>query len=464
MPDPEPGQESPQVLHSHGVRARVGERLSKGASLLKKIALQFLLVIVGIVVFKPIEAWWSGPSQYKVYLVGRTANQEIKKMFRTIQDDSALALLKIDGKDIVVGEVNDDGSAGKAQEIAKRLADLPDTLMVIGHVMTQSTMDALPSYMAADPKVPVIATRETHPDLLKRVVSPKCEDKDVYCPFMPMSPTDTDQAQIAIGFAISANHSHRFLIVKDNLPRNQDYADNLIAAYTNEIEDRHSELVTHVDVVDEVSRSAAALQISQRMPDCVLYIGPEEHAQMFLDTLRPLLVGQQRQPLIVLSDSAIGDLLLGTSTPVYATFPLSGQDYKSIDNVYGDDAFSLVAELVKDVNEWNLLPQVAKLHHYINMHRVRDARAAIIRAMEYNAKNSAVYETRHGKFQYYGKYKLLNVHFHIWEIQSGKITEVEDQNADVSTLKSILTPPGTTENLAFGKEPSLLGLHYLRRE
>lgn len=463
MPDPDPGQGNPQLLHP-ALGARVRERLAKGASFLKKIALQFLLVIVGIVIFKPIEAWWSGPSQYKVYLVGRTANQEIKKMFRTIQDDSALALLKIDGKDIVVEEVNDDGSAGRAQEIAQHLASLPDTLMVIGHVMTQLTMDALPSYMAADPKVPVIATRESHPDLLRRVVSPKCEDKDVYCPFMPMSPTDTDQAETAIGFAISASHSRRFLIVKDNLPRNQDYAASLSDAYKSAIEDRHAELVTLVDVVDEVSRTAAAQQISQRTPDCVLYIGPVEHAQLFLSGLRPLLIGQQRQPLIVLSDSAVGDLLLGTPTAVYATFPLSGQDYKSIDNVYGDDAFSLVSELVRDVNNWKLLPQVAKLHHYINMHRVTDARAAIIRAMEYNAKNSTVYDTRHGRFQYYEKYKLVNVHFHIWQILSGKVTEVDNQDADGSRLKTVLTPLGTTAIFASGKEPPVLAPHYPRPE
>jgi ABC-type branched-subunit amino acid transport system substrate-binding protein len=447
MPEPDTNSEDRPPVQPQANGARVTEGLAKGASLVKKIALQFLLVIIGIVVFKPLEAWWLGPNPYKVYLVGRTANQEIKKMFRTIQDDSALALLKIDGKDIVVEEVNDDGSPGRAQEIAKRLTSLPDTLMVIGHVMTQSTMDALPSYMAADPKVPVIATRETHPDLLMHVVSPKCEDKDVYCPLMPMSPTDTDQADIAIGFAISTNHSRRFLIVKDNVPRNEDYAANLSNAYTNMITDKHVEFVHKFDVVDEVSRTEAAKQISQLAPDCVLYVGPVENARLFLGSLSPLLAHQARQPLIVLSDSAIGDQLLETQTPVYATFPLSGQDYKTIDNVYGDDAFSLVSELVKDVNDWHLLPQVAKFHHYINMHRVGDARAAIIRAMEYNANSGAVYDTRHGKF-HYQKYTLLGVHFHVWQIRSGKITEVDGQDPDSSPVKTVLSLPGTAAEFA----------------
>jgi hypothetical protein len=421
-------------------------RLVAARSFGLKVLLQFLLVIVGIVIFDPMKEWWLGPPQYKIYLVGWTENDEVKKMFRTMEDDTSLARLRIDGKDIVVKEENDGGDPSRAKQVATELANRDDTLMVIGHVMSQSTISALPVYMGTQPQVPVIATRETHPDLLKGVTSPDCRSTDVYCAFMPMSPTDTDQAKTAVEFAVLIKHSRTFLIVKDNKPRNEEYAANLSADYAQLIQEKHATLVATTPVSDQVSLDAALDQMAKYRPDCVLFIGPVDNAQSFLDALAERVTatrkgpvaakaseGLHNTPLLLFSDSAVGSGLFSAQarfsdsasaarmssvgTAVYATFPLSGEEYGDINNVYGDDAVSLAGQLIDEVERENLLPKVSWFRNLISMHRVRDARAAIVMAMEKNAENSTAYITPHRKYQYFEKYSLHNLHFHVWEIQ-----------------------------------------------
>jgi branched-chain amino acid transport system substrate-binding protein len=445
-------QETQQELQPGRIVAGY-KRLKAAGDIVGKIFLQFLIVVVGIVIFDPIKAWWVGPAKYTIYLVGWTENDEVQKMFRAIEDDVALAHLTIDGKEVIVAEESDGGDPAAAGKLATELARRDDTLLVIGHVLTQSTLSALPSYMAAEPPVPVIATRETHPDLLKKV--PNCKDPQVYCPFMPMSPTDTDQAQTAVEFALSRN-SRKFLIVKANKPRNEEYAANLVEAYQDLIREKGGDLVATTPVTDQVTLDTLFDQLDRYSPDCLFFIGPVETAAQFLRSytdritskaaVKPAVI-EKAPRLMMFSDSAVGAGLLtaearfAESMPppndarisVFVTFPLSGEEYRAINNVYGDDAVALVRQLLKKVEDEKLLSKTSWLRHLISMHRVRDARRAVIHAMEANAKDNTVYDTPHRKYQYFAKYSLHSLHFHIWRIEGQKTTEADVQDGSISS-------------------------------
>lgn len=419
-----------------------------GRRIAKELLLQFLIVIVGIIVFDPIKSWWLGPEKYTVFLVGSTGNSEIKKMFRTIQDDSALAHLKIDGKEVVVEERDDEGEPDKANKIAEDLSVRSDTLMVVGHVMTASTMKALPVYMATEPQIPLIATRETHPELLKEVTHQDCQQ--VYCPFMPMSPTDADQAKQAIDFAKKEGWDS-FLLVRypkrrSGGPRNAEYADNLTQGYKDEIEKHSGTLVKELDVYDGVSLDDAFGIIEKFKPKCVLFVGPVDNARVFIAALSQRIKEPKNQPALLFSDSAVDDGLLNTNMQIFATFPLPAEDFRSINSVYGDDAFALVSALIKQVEQNRKVEKQSWFHHVINMHRVKDARMAIIEVMRDDvANNLPIYRSQNRVYQYVEKYRLMNIHFHVWKIENQKITEVGDvESAPTFTTQALpISPPVT---------------------
>ena len=79
-----------------------------------------------------------------------------------------------------------------------------------------------------------------------------------------------------------------------------------------------------------------------------------------------------------------------------------------------------------------MIAGVSWLRHLAIMHRVVDAREAIIREMHENSNNGRVYVASNGRtYRYVAKYELQNIHFHIWLIKERRITDVDDQDADL---------------------------------
>jgi len=411
-------------------------RLKQVRALAEKIVVPFLMVIVGLVIFKPIEGWWTGPDVYKVYLVGDKNDAETQRIFRSIQQETALAKLKIDGREVDVEEKDDKGDIKVAQDIATRLVDGPDTLMVIGHVFSERTKEMLPIYMGADPQVPVIATRETYPALLEKVSY--CYEPRRYCPLIPMSPTDHDQARSIVDFAESQS-AETFLILSEDDKKNVGYINGLVEGLrTNINADREktgAKVIAELPILDQVSIDAALSLTTSKQPKCIVYIGNFSTGKEYLNLLEEQRKKSQASysPLTILSDSSVGqDLLIASIGPVFASYQLSGDQYLAADNVYGVDAFAMVKQLVRQIDEDPLALQTnwhASLRHFLNIHRVVDARVALIQTMQANANSGQPYIGLNGrKYAYLNRYARQDSFFHVWRVENHRIAEADSHD------------------------------------
>jgi ABC-type branched-subunit amino acid transport system substrate-binding protein len=412
-------------------------RLQQLGALAGKIVLPLFMVIVGLVVFKPIEDWWSGPDVYKVYLVGNKNDSETQRIFRSIQGEAALAKLKIDGREVDVEEKDDKGNITVAKEIANHLVTGSDTLMVIGHVFSQRTKQMLPAYMAATPQIPVITTRETLPSLMGRVEY--CYKPGRYCPLISMSPTDVDQARSIVDFAESQG-AESFLILREDDENNGDYIHGLVKGIReNIVEDRNkmgANVTAEVPILDQVSIDAAVDLTYSKHPKCVVYIGNFGIGRKYITSLRQKGTKNPEtpySPIMVLTDSSVGqDLFMGDIGPVFASYQLSGEQYLAADNVYGVDAFAMVKQLVRQVDEDPLAFETdwrSSLRHFMNVHRVKDARVALIKAMQTNADSGQPYVGLNGRtYIYVNRYSRQDSYFHVWKVDNHQITEADSHD------------------------------------
>ena len=83
------------------------------------------------------------PDNYKVYLVGPfdRDSEGAEQMWTTLKQSS---LGTLDGVEVALRRENDHGDEVAATRIAQNLAHRPDTLMVIGHLVSTQTRAALP--------------------------------------------------------------------------------------------------------------------------------------------------------------------------------------------------------------------------------------------------------------------------------------------------------------------------------
>lgn len=435
-----------------------------------KILLPFLLVILGIVIFDPIKDWWIGPKSYKVYLVGARTD-EIDKIFRGVRLGSGVEPLQIDDVPITLETTED---LGEASTTAKRIAAEKDVLLVIGHVYSQRTIDALPTYMGADPPIPVIATKETNPDLLS--TSPKCTN--LGCPLLQMSPTDDEQARDGLDFAFTQLPKRRmlaggtgenqtdhynFLILKEANGINPSYADNLTKKYVSLLEEadylkKGAFDQGTINIGDAATFLNIASSIINYKPDVVIYVGQSPLARQFFTALHDQLpppptadpklpagaprkdVVKYQPPLILLCDAAVSPEVLNKGflgiQDVFATYPLSSLAYKETESVLGRDAFAIVAGLVKEAGYHRPLKQgggwAYTLRRTLQMHRVKDARAAlaaaIINASEGNEDFKGPTMNEYAfEFPYHHR---KNGRFHVWSISGSRVIEADPMDGD----------------------------------
>src|SRR5689334_16746394 len=177
-----------KLLHSwHALNQASGQVVS----LIKSTILSpFLSSVLGLVVITRLTGLFTGPDSYMIYFVGPLGGDssivKIENIFRKAQ------LPSIGGIPVKFEELDDSGDPAIARTIAKSLASRSDTLMVVGHVLSSTSKEALPVYMQSDPQIPVILTTETNPQIL-----PSSADPDQEFPVFRLSPTDDDQAQSA---------------------------------------------------------------------------------------------------------------------------------------------------------------------------------------------------------------------------------------------------------------------------
>src|ERR1051326_1497594 len=102
-----------------------------GLLLRDKVLIKLALLFVGLLILDPLKDWWTGPKQYKIYLVGNGADLETQRVFRGVQEEALLSHLKIDGIDVDVERRDDQGNPSTAKTVAETLKKRSDTLMVV---------------------------------------------------------------------------------------------------------------------------------------------------------------------------------------------------------------------------------------------------------------------------------------------------------------------------------------------
>jgi len=413
--------------------------------LAEKTVVPFLIVIFGIVFLDPVREWWIGPKQYKVYMVGSEKNEEIKRLFRGINLGSKLQTLQIDDVDVVVEDVDDQGA--NSVPTARDLAGRNDTLLVIGHVSSQRTIDALPVYMQAQPPIPLLATKETNPDLLKKV--DWCKGP-LDCPLLQMSPTDDQQAVDTINFALrrlrpqnQSKPSVRFLVVKQINEANKAYADYLTAKYETLLSSPSyiSKGALHVGTVNIVDAKDIAQTIStieSMEPSCLLYVGNFIIANQFLGLFQEKFPEPSTRPLIMLSDASINPQVLkqgfGALDNVFATYPLSSAEYRETESILGRDASSIVQELIRRAGPHRPMAKIDnwkyEIRRALRMHRVTDARRALSAALEEMViSGDAVTGPTNNSYSFSFPFRRKDANFHVWQIKQRGITEVDQMDA-----------------------------------
>jgi hypothetical protein len=256
----------------------------------------------------------------------------------------------------------------------------------------------------------------------------------------------------ALDFVMMSQHKATFMLLREKNNHNMEYIQSLSQQFQDGIGARHGQIIDTIEIGPDgavASFDGVSEKLARYSPQCVLYIGQLQSA---LELLRVISTNAgtdaSKRPLVLVSDSAVGDALLYSPTEVYAMFPVNGEQYRSISHVYGADAFALVSTLIKQVNDEQLVGQVSLFHRILNMHRVQDARAAIIRKMQQNADYGKAYTGTSGRvYRYVAKYELQNVHFHVWKIRDQKIVDVDSQDGVIVT-KNLTGTTGEFESLA----------------
>jgi hypothetical protein len=409
-------------------------RLSSFRKFLKeKVLIPALVFVIGIVLLDPLKSWWLGPKTYKVYFVGKLDDPEIKRVFLGVKQESDSVKLKIEDVEIELEREDDNGDSATAKKIATELVKRPDTLIVIGHVLSEQTVRALPIYMSGNPPVPVIATTETYPELAQDV--PACTSQptpESYCPFLQMSPSDVDQARRAVEFALSKGKKS-FLIASELNEENKVYSASLKKYYQQFLQSSRSvknsiQPATFTDVPRQHIPDINSIKAAD--PDCILYAGELNSAIPLLKAVRNGF-DPSKAPMVILSDSAVNEDFFANRYPElvgsYATYQLSDTEYRSPVNVYGRDAFSIVSSLIKGANEqlevsggW-----MYSLRRVLQMHRAADVRRALKAVMLQRELSAQSYLGATSTRYSFSAHKRTNGYFHVWQVTDKGAVDVD---------------------------------------
>lgn len=272
-----------------------------------------------------------------------------------------------------------------------------------------------------------------------------------------MSPSDEDQAQTAVDFALQKG-KRRFLLIADQNRDNQAYSQGLINSYQAALKSR--------SMGDDSSWAPPQLpsgeQINAFDPDCVLYAGELDTARVFIRLLKE--VRGQHMPMVILSDSSVNESLFTNQVDelenVYATYQLTDAEYRDNVNVYGRDAFAIVAQLVEQAN--SLLNSMGdwryRLRRRLNMHRVTDIRRAMVASMQINAVQRRPYVGAAGNTFRISGTRRENARFHIWQVVKGRAIDIDClgvQGCNDSSSRVELWQPAPLQNRSLTVQAAL---------
>ena len=411
------------IPSTHGLiiqppRVRDWRSLSKsGYKLLNTWFLAPLLgYIIGTLIITRLVAGLIGPS-YTIYIVGPLGPRSSQQM-RDVFHRAANKSRSVDGVPVRLQVLDDQGDPVVGRRTAEDLATRDDTLLVIGHFQSTTTKEALPVYLAAKPPVPVILPTETNSNLL-----PPKSYPDQHYPVITLMPNDDMQAQTAFLFATSRG-AKNFWIVQDDVS-NTVYSSYLAQQFMDLAQGQQ----THVLLRTSPSLVMAAATIKQLKIDWVFFAGTWQSALLFVRQLHALGVTPAH---LVLSDaSATPDLLKAAAAElegVYVTYPLDANSFNDKQlGAIAENTISVVDQLLDKANS-EFSDAAARhgglsyrFHSLLGIHRVGDARSAIVQAIQMTETLSLPY----GGASSFDRDGRADAKFHVWQISKGKFLDVQ---------------------------------------
>ena len=300
-------------------------------------------------------------------------NTSLVKMENIFKRASARTL---NGVPVKFEEIDDAGDPALARTIAKSLASKPETLMVVGHVLSSTTKEALPVYMNADPQIPVILTTETNPQIL-----PASADPDQEFP-VSRSPTDDDQAQSAYQFARNLG-AQRFWVVED--PANAVYTKDLANKFLEDAQRNTTRVLLQTSVMNPPS-----MQVLDRLGVQWVFFAGEWRGALTL--IRSLKAMNPTHINFILSDAAASPELLDNGGAdvegIYVMHQLKAKDFRDQGyGVYANNALEIIDRLLAKADQRfsSLAREEVGLPYMVRqtlrIHRVSDARRVLIKCM-----------------------------------------------------------------------------------
>lgn len=352
--------------------------------LLKWAAGPLIIGIISFIIIQPLVKEIRGVDKYYIYLVSDFQDEETSKNIRARFKEKFKTGKKIDGVDIFIREEYDHFDPAKADKISAELAERDNTLLVVGHFYSNTTAAALPNYLGIEPKIPVILTTETNPNLLPPKTSESITPEK-YCPVYCLSPDDSNQAKIAANHATRKAENQNFWVVQD--VQNKIYSNFLAINFIETVQQRKDKkvlLLTDNNLTPSVE-TIRALDIN-----CIFFAGGWRNALILVNQINAIYKNKPK-PEIILSDWCVENKLIEQGQDgiegIFLTFPLKEKDFRERGyGLYGEEAADIVEKIIYEADA-NL--NKGRLKEWLGIHRVGDAREAIKKAMyaQFSGKN-----------------------------------------------------------------------------
>jgi len=400
------------------------------------IAIPLLTLFISSVVILRIYNFFMGPDTYFVYLVGDFSNNTNLQKLRPAFEDAQKVNLQIGHVNITVRSL--DAKEKDAEKISAKLAKKNDTLLVIGHLSTTASANALPNYLNADPSIPVILAVETNPELLP------ADYHLNYYPVFRLSPTDDQQAEKAAEFAVE--HGARAIWVVGDVVVNPIYSRYLAQEFVSQVHERSSQLHEKRQVYEKrqayenksskvllwttnLEHPSADVVVKALRIDWVFFAGSPANCLILTRQVKEIWRDQPNKPNILLSNSCASSELLKQGSEdmkeAFLTHPMLASDFNKQGFAYrGTQASQLLQQLIRgaDYDFRALSGKNGGMWYYLRLifgsHSVVDARNALNAFMEQavNSEQSFILEDNRYTFNRDGTVK--ETPFHVWQVQT----------------------------------------------
>ena len=377
--------------------------------------------IIGLTVVGRLLDQWEGPD-YRIYFVGPTGTAATNGLQDMVDafDEARATVRSLDGVRVNVYTRDDGGDPAFARSTATELANREDVLLVVGHILSTTTKEALPSYLvAAKPPIPVLLTTETSPNIF-----PPRPTLDVEFPVYRLSPTDDVQAKDAYEFALGM-HAKSFWVVEDT--SNAVYASYLADKFIEQAQ----KYQTGVLLLSTTLSMPSMQTVRQLGVDWVFYAGDWRGALILIHAVKASKLSNIR---FILSDSCADEGLLKNGgndvKGVYVTHPLTVATYKKAHyGVYSQDALRIIDQLLDRANQ-HFAEYAAKqggmgytIRRLLRVHRISDARNVLIETM-HTGRDLPFRRSTGERIQFDREGAPVGAHFHVWRIEGGQFTDV----------------------------------------